>query len=74
MNKEQPMKRTEPSAYLAPTKGQQKLSYVHSSSMEPGYLKAKFEAIRLAADAAARLSAGKSAAPSTRLAVIGRKS
>jgi hypothetical protein len=64
------MKRTEPSAYLAPTKGQKQLAYVPAAATD---LKAKFEAIRLAADAAARLSAGKSAAPSTLVVVRGRK-
>lgn len=64
------MKRTEPSAYLAPTKGQPKLAYVPAAATD---LRAKFEAIRRAADEERRLAASKSAASSTRLAVIRRK-
>jgi hypothetical protein len=64
------MKRTEPTAYLAPTKGQQRLAYVPAAATD---LRARFEAMRLVAIVEQELSAGKSAASSTRLAVIGRK-
>lgn len=64
------MKRTEPSAYLAPNKGQPKLDYVPAAACD---IRKRFEAIRLAADEERRLAASKSAASSTRLAVIGRK-
>lgn len=63
------MKRTEPSAWLAPKKGQPLLAYVPSGSTD---IRERFEAIKLAAAAEARLSASKSAASST-LAVVRRK-
>lgn len=66
-------RRVEPSAWLLPKKGQRRLEYVCSWMMGPKYLRDRFDQIWLAARPGIRLSATKSAASSTRLAVIGRK-